>query len=418
MKKEIQTVAIIGGGPAGAILGAYLAKAGIKAGIFHIPQRPELIVGESQLPSIMPMIQELGLEETISEFSIFKPGATIIPDEGEVLSFDFKKAKGQFPSYSYNTPRNLFDDALLSRAQELGAKVFHRRAKLVQKGIDGSVALSPDTLEAIDGYFEGQPDFIVDTGGRTRSIARLLNLPTEAGNRKDVALFAHMEEVELTRPGDIHVDRYDYGWGWRIPLPGKVSVGIVVNPTHLNTFGNNSSDQFDSFLKSDRRLRSYTRNAKRISGVMKYTNYQLITQKLYGPNWALAGDAAGFVDPVFSTGVHMAMKGSKMLSETLLQNKPLSWRNFEADYLKELNTWKKISELWYDGRLFTLFRVGHNGKKGMISDWINAFMMKHVTRVFSGEASDSVFSRNVMLFMSDYGIRGQQNFTPEQLMIK
>src|SRR5579872_686866 len=114
MTNTIKSIAIIGGGPAGAALGTLLAQKGYQVGIFHTDKRPPLIVGESLLPATVPMIRKLGIEEEVKKFSVHKPGATVCLAVDEVISAFFIWADGRLPDYAYNTQRDLFDRAILN----------------------------------------------------------------------------------------------------------------------------------------------------------------------------------------------------------------------------------------------------------------------------------------------------------------
>src|ERR1700678_706669 len=103
MGMKIETVAILGGGPAGAALGCLLAKKGVGVGIYHTDKRPPLIVGESLLPAVVPMLRELGVEDEVKKFSVHKPGATVCLSVTEVISAFFSWADGTLPDYAYNT---------------------------------------------------------------------------------------------------------------------------------------------------------------------------------------------------------------------------------------------------------------------------------------------------------------------------
>src|SRR4051812_46695813 len=117
MNKNLKSVAIIGGGPAGATLGTLLARKGHKVAVFHSDVRPELIVGESLLPAIIPILREVGIEEEVKKFSIFKPGASVWMDDDFENDAPFTMGKGSMPDYAYNTPRDQFDLAVLGAAE-------------------------------------------------------------------------------------------------------------------------------------------------------------------------------------------------------------------------------------------------------------------------------------------------------------
>lgn len=399
------TIAIIGGGPAAGTLATLLARKGHKVGIFRTPQRPALIVGESLLPAIIPILRELGIEKKVSEFSVFKPGATICLDPGEVLSFGFDLARTRLV-YAYNVPRDKFDEAILEAAQEAGARVFTQRAE-VELNAQGKPVLSAETLAAAEGFFDGGVDLLVDAGGRTRLLPNLLNLPSEEGGRKDLALFSHQENVAMTDPGNIHVDRYSKGWGWRIPLPGRVSVGIVVSPKHLKGLGDSKEEQYDNFLRQEPKLRDYLKDARRTTTVMTYTNYQWKSKKLYGDGWALVGDSAGFIDPIFSTGLYLAMSSAVQLAKAINKGTPAAFEAYQRRHREELAGWQAIINMWYEGTLFTLYRVGQNYQKSLLARFLNPFITRHVTRIFTGEIRSGSFSHKLLKFMTTYGIYKQ-----------
>ena len=130
----MKQVAIIGGGPSGSALAIKLARSGIRTAIFHSGKRPELIVGESLIPAVIPIIRDLGIEDAMKPFSVFKPGATVWLSKDERASIVFSQANGDLPPYAYQTPRDKFDELLLDKAAAEGARIFPFHATLEQVG--------------------------------------------------------------------------------------------------------------------------------------------------------------------------------------------------------------------------------------------------------------------------------------------
>ncbi len=361
------------------------------------------------------MLDALGVEEEIKNFSTYKPGATIVMDDDTQASFDFALAKTE-NTYAYNVPRDLFDEAILQAAVRAGAELIHHRADINVDSTTQTVSLNDESLAVCDNYFEGSIDLIIDASGRQRLIPKKLDLPSVEGSRKDLALFAHLENVDLISKGNIHVDRLSKGWGWRIPLPGKVSVGIVVSPDYLASFGKTREEQYDNFIKEEPALRALVKNSTRISGVMTYTNYQWKSTQLFGPGWALIGDSAGFIDPVFSTGLFLAMDSAFKLCDALAHNDTKSQLNhYQKEWHKEILSWQSIIDTWYDGKLLSLFKMGQKQRNTWVGKLINRHMTKHVTRIFTGDINSGTYSHKLMQFMTRYGIRGPE---PEALQIK
>ncbi len=404
MNKTIKTVAIIGGGPAGGTLGTLFAQKVYKVGIFHTDIRPPLIVGESLLPAVIPMLRKLGIEDEVKSFSIYKPGATVWLGHDEVVSSFFSWADGRLPDYAYNTQRDLFDLAVLNASEKAGAKIFRMPAKLEKGDKPNTVNLSKETLDKTEGFFGEKPDLIVDASGRARLLSRLLDAPVRMGGRKDVALFAHLDKAFMTDPGNIHVDRHERGWGWRIPLPGKFSVGIVVNPKHLEKFGDDPETQYDNFIKDEPGLKFFTEGSKRLTPVVKYTNYQLISEKMYGPGWAMAGDAAGFIDPIFSTGLYLSMKGAFELFKAIEDGgDERAMQKYQKGRNWELKMWQGVIDSWYEGTLFNLYRAGQKQKENPVGKLIAPHVQKHLTRIFTGQAVDDIYSRKFFEFITSFG---------------
>ena len=152
---------------------------------------------------------------------------------------------------------------------------------------------------------------------RTNACRRIDAL--NSGDRRDTALHAHFEGIEVEVEGNVHTDRLEHGWLWRIPLPGRVSMGLVIDSEFIRKFGNTPEEQFDNYLRHDAVIRDYAKPARRVTPVVKYTNYQSRTLRGVGPNWALVGDTFGFVDPVFSSGMLIAFESADRLAKALIK---------------------------------------------------------------------------------------------------
>jgi flavin-dependent dehydrogenase len=403
-RRRIRSVAVLGGGPAGAYLAAELARAGVRVALYTRGKRPPIIVGESLVPAIIPFLRRLGVEDEVRGFSVYKPGATFTLDHDDIRSFTFAEVRGAVTSYSYNVPRDRFDAALLEAALRAGARRIAHGAAVEREGDGDRVRLSPAALAAAGDVLEGPPDLIVDAGGRARQIANLLELPYETGARRDAALHAHLEGVPLLREGDVHTDRLERGWAWRIPLPGRVSVGLVIDGEHLRKFGDGAEEQFDTLLRSDRILRTWGSQARRLTPVVKYSNYQLASLRGVGENWALAGDAFGFVDPVFSSGLLVAFDGAQRLADAILDGSSRAFARYERHVIDHLRAWRRVVSYYYDGRLFTLFKMGDIVQHTPMGRLLNWHFQRHLPRVFTGEATMHRYSRGLLDFMVRYGL--------------
>lgn len=411
--ETIRSVAVIGGGPAASTLAILLARAGIKVGIWHKPKSAPLIVGESLVPAIIPMLRKLGVEDEVRKYSTLKPGATFNLTPEIAFSFFFENLRG-LPRYAYNVPRDKFDATLLAAAQQAGARVFETPAELKRIAATDRVELSAETLAKTDGFFAAPPDLIVDATGRLRLLPNLLGIKSHEGRRKDTALFAHVDNTHLDYEGHVHTTRLERGWSWRIPLPGKVSLGMVVPAEHLPRFGATKEERYDNLLRRDPNLRCVAGAAKRVTPVLEYTNYQLVSDRMIGDGWALVGDTAGFIDPVFSSGLFLGMNGAFLLANAIQTNSPAALQAYEREVKHHLKTWHEIIDYWYNGRLFTCFKVGEKLRDTLLVKLTFPHMNKHMGRIFGGAASNSAYSIGLLRFAMKYGMKDED---PKQFMV-
>jgi len=408
-------IAVVGAGPCGSALATFLAQKGRDVVLFTQGKRPPIIVGESLVPAVVPYLRRLGIEKEVADFSIWKGGATFVFGADGRMSFRFNEVRHAKTTYSYNVPRDRFDALCVEAARRAGVRVVEHAARIEREGDSDRIRLCDETVAAAGGAPGEQPDFIVDAGGRRRIVPQLLGIPTIDGDRRDTALHAPFEGIEVEIPGNVHTDRLEHGWLWRIPLPGRVSMGVVIDSEILRKFGNTADEQFDNFLKTDPVIRDYARPARRVTPVVKYSNYQSRSTRGVGPNWALAGDSFGFIDPVFSSGMLIAMQSADWLAEALEKGTPRALARYEKKVSHNLACWQRVIGWFYDGRLLTLFRVGEYVRNTLPGRLLDFHFRKHMPRIFTGEDATNAYSLGLIQFMVNHGLA--QN-DPDALRIK
>jgi len=399
MRSSIQTVGIIGSGPSGATLASLLAMKGVDATVFDDGRRPDLIVGESLIPAIVPVLRKLGLEERAAAICQHKPGVTFTLDENEKIEFCFQSLAGTtMPTYAYNAPRPAFDNLFDQRADELGVKRVRSRAKIERVGEDG-LRLAEETLSQAPWLQGRQPDLIVDSTGRTRLFAHAMEIPAEIGPRKDVSYFAHYEGFAENEPrGQVIIGRLAAGWSWRIPLPGRLSVGVVMNKDAAAQLGATPAERLEAVIRRDPVLAAAGKNRRRLTEVVTYTNYQLVSARGCGPGWAMTGDAFGFVDPMLSPGMHLALHSAELLSENLD-----NLAAYSKEMRKLIRAWMGLIEYFYDGRIFAMYQSGMAFERkfpGRITDALHVFFNGKVACMAAGATTASRFGHGMLEIMS------------------
>jgi flavin-dependent dehydrogenase len=401
-----------------------LAQRGLSPVLFADEKAPDLLVGESLIPAIIPILQRLGVEERVGEMATLKPGVSFVhPKAVKDLDFTFDPVSGVLPTYAYNVPRPAFDELLSNRAAELGVMKVRHRAKVVNVG-DGRLELSEESLAAAPVLQGRQPDWLIDASGRNRFFARTLNLPSQEGPRRDVAYFAHFEGCYHPKAeGQVIITRLEQGWSWRIPLPdGRMSIGVVLNKFEAEAMGATAEERLLAAIQRDPYLEEAAACAQRVSPVKTYANYQLVSEQAFGPGWVQLGDAYGFVDPMLSPGLFMAMKSADILADVFIRHPdgpPVrALRGYQRKFDDWLAAWTELIELFYDGRIFSLQAAGDKIME-MHSNPVALFLQKHMNAhiacMAAGAWTTRAYSRRLLRFSSKHLIWGVA--PPEEMAI-
>ena len=414
-------IAIIGARPAGAALAIFLARQHADVTLFDDGRRPELLVGESLVPAVVPILRRLGIEEETAAFSRVKPGVSFIWSPTDRVSVTFNRfAPAVFP-YAYNIPRPRFDEALLARAIASGVRHVHTRARLIESQTQAELALAPETLAAVPALDGRPPHLIVDATGRARCVARALAIPARLGPRKDVAHFAHFEGYRWDdAPGQVLIARGEAGWSWCIPLQERLSIGVVLGQDDAARLGRAPEERLERAIMTDRWLSSIAGDARRVTSVATYANYQLISERGYGRGWVMVGDAFGFIDPMLSPGVFLALRSAELLAGALAPwlgrraiPSPAELDSALASYADRqhamLSAWLELVAYLYDGRLVALMRAGQTWMtpgSGFLKKSVEHHIARSVGVLASGAATTSRYNRGLLRFLSRHALRG------------
>ena len=394
-------IAVIGGGPSGSVAAALLASKGHDVVIFDEDNRPETIAGESLVPGVIPILRRLGLEDQVSKIGVHKPGVTFCTGERKEFAFSFTSLSKSYPQYAYNVPRPAFDRILQECAMESGAHKVVAKAEFTVLPQGDKLHLNPGTLSLIPFWKGEQPDLFIDATGRRRLCAKLFGIKAEVGPRKDVSHFAHFEGFHPESPsGQVRINRLENGWAWRIPLRGKMSFGIVMDHQSISSLGEDPAERIEAAIRKDPRLRSETSGFRRVSEVGTYANYQLISSRGYGENWVAVGDAFGFVDPMLSPGVMVAMQSASILDKELdEQTLGVALPRYSERVSHTLRSWMELIEFFYNGRIFELQESGReylSRHPRFPLGFVEGFMSRNMAGMASGFTTSSPWSRGVL----------------------
>ena len=310
-------VLVVGAGPAGSTAAALLAQRGHDVLLVEKDRHPRFHIGESLLPLNTAIFDRLGIRDRVAAIGTRKPGAEFVADDtGKEVQFSFANALDKrFPS-SWQVKRADFDKLLFETAKTNGARTLE--ATRVTAMTPGDPARSGrHEVTAIDGHGELliRPRLVIDASGRDTFAAGKLGLKQPNKRNNTAALYAHYTGAEFRtgdREGYISVHLVQDGWFWLIPLPdGIMSVGFVGNPEAFKARAGSPADLLAARIASSPTVAARMRNATRVSDVTGTGNYSYYSTTNAVEGCLMIGDAFAFLDPMFSSGVLLAMASAE-----------------------------------------------------------------------------------------------------------
>ena len=354
-------VAIIGGGPAGSSAGTLLAHEGRSVVIFDKEKFPRFRVGESMLPTSLNTLERMGVKPKIDAGGfLIKHGGEIVSACGKRVRFYFRNGLNAKHPTAYQVRRSEFDKILLDHASESGCEVREQTAidsfEIDHEGV---------TLYSGNGQHVIRARYVIDCSGRNCLIGNRYQLRRPYPNLRKFSVFAYYSNVSnydgpegtLTR-----MIRAKDSWFWMIPLfGGETSVGVVMDTEKFRELKMSPEQALDHCMARQPEVNQWMGSAARTTPVYATGDFSYRNSKLTGERWLLAGDAAGFVDPVFSSGVYLALLSGEHAADALNrvldrpQNRARMFQHYEKRVGRVLDIYLEWASAWYTQEFVEVF---------------------------------------------------------------
>jgi len=358
-------VIIAGGGPGGSAAAAFLAREGKRVLVLEKERFPRFHIGESLLPYGNDVLCDLGVIEKIEAAGFLpKYGAEFCTsDRARRVRFWFDRNLGAKYERAFQVERAKFDHLLLNHARELGADVHEgARVKTLDRPAENEVRV---TWEEGGGTHTASASWLIDASGRDAFAASALGLKRVATQpTRRVAIFGHFQGVfrnEGKAANHITIVRYGTGWFWFIPIDAeKTSVGMVIANTELRASKQSPEEAFTAAVTGHEELRFRMEKAERVGPLHTTGDYSYRHERFATDRVVMVGDAAGFIDPIFSSGVMLALKSARRAAQLILAAgaEPLSTsqqKKYTAEVTQWMTVYSRMISAFYDRAGFEIF---------------------------------------------------------------
>lgn len=356
---ESTSVVIIGAGPSGAVAAALLHQRGHQVLVLERQTFPRFSIGESLLPQSMAFLAEAGMVEAVAAAGFqYKDGAAFRRC-GRYTEFDFRDKFSEGPGTTFQVQRARFDQVLADEASRQGVTIRYQHSIIA-----ADMGRQRPRLTVADhegNHYQVEADFVLDASGFGRVLPRLLDLETPSGFPSRQSLFTHVED-RISDPSydrnkiliSVHPDYPDV-WYWLIPFAnGICSLGVVAEARFFAGLSGSNEEKLKALVAAEPDLARLLANARYPNPVGEIQGYAANVKTLCGSNFALLGNAGEFLDPVFSSGVTIALKSASLAASVLdrqLRGEVVDWQRDYARPLKRgVDTFRVYVEAWYDGR--------------------------------------------------------------------
>jgi flavin-dependent dehydrogenase len=395
-------VVVAGGGPGGSICAARLAALGRRVALLERERHPRFHLGESLLPNSVGVLEAVGVLDQVRDRFLVKRGARFVDghDDARTARYTFADAFHARWDHAFEVPRDAFDEVLFRHAGTRGAELREGWA-VTRVRVEGGRAVGVEARDPDGGSHVIDARFVVDATGREALVARAEQATERIPHLDRTALYTQVRgawrdvgeregDIQIVVLGDAEVEgpkrvERPRGWFWLIPFAdGRTSVGAVVSSAWVRAHDGQGGAEalFDAAVHESPTVGRMLEHATRLFAPRATADFSFRVGRTWGPGWLAVGDAGGFIDPLFSTGAHLAMNGGLRAADAihaaLTADDPAHFARWEAEMRAGADLFLGAVQAFYEGDL-----AGY-----IFAEPQHPFLRKAITSMLAGDVFD------------------------------
>ncbi|MCM2369093.1 tryptophan 7-halogenase [Rhodopirellula sp. ICT_H3.1] len=389
-------VVVIGGGPAGATASTLIAQQDYRVELFERERFPRYHIGESLIPETYWVLKRLGmLDKMKSSHFVKKHSVQFVSPSGRISApFYFHDNKPHECSQTWQIRRSEFDVMMLNNAEEHGV-VVNEGVRVLDVLFEGDKAVGVQIVDEAGNQREVRADVVIDASGQSSMLINKFRLRVPDTQLNKGALWTYYEGADRDQGKDEGATivlslQNRKGWFWYIPMHDDlVSIGVVADFDYLFKGRDSNESTYFEEMENCPVVKERVAGAKQVAPVKATKDYTSSAKQAAGDGWVLVGDAFGFLDPLYSSGVLLAMKSGELAADAIVEGLRIGDTSrsqigkWEAEYVEGMNRMRRLVCEYYDGFSFGEFIRRFPHHQGSVTDLlIGDLFKKELDQVF------------------------------------
>jgi len=383
INNEKVDVLVIGAGPSGSASAAIVHREGLSVKVVEKTVFPRFVIGESLLPRCMDHLEAMGVLEAVAQHGFQKKIGATFRRGKSICRFEFAQQYSSSWDWTWQVPRAQFDKVVADEVEAQGVD-YEYACSVVAVEFQGSASITT-VCDSAGNEKKIEAKFVIDASGYGRVLPRLLNLDKPSTFPCRSSVFTHVTELEAGERVDREritvISQTQEVWIWVIPFSnGRTSIGYTGSSAYFDQFEGDTNEILVQLINSNDYMKERFSSSSFAFDARRIDAYATDISKLHGEGFVLTGNCGEFLDPIFSSGVTLALESGVLAASLVarqLKGETIDWERQYAQYMSSgIDVFRTYVESWYEGTLQDIFYG--DIQEGSVKSQITSILAGHV----------------------------------------